>query len=1089
LDESRDRIIFFVKSDTVNHAIFYLDVATRNLGLVLQASYLDFGDYVEANVVQDYLIWTDGVNEIREINYIRAYNYNNSVSTTYIYDAIDADTILLYKRPYNLPLYPVGNGSTSGKLRGKSFQFAVRLVYFDGQKSVLSQYSGLFWGDIFSSVNGKGDYTEGDAWDSIDLPIYLTYNDLEKCEILVRDNELSNWYLYDSVSGAEGNFIYNFDDSKLRQQVDQNDLIRPYDYIPKLNGHQEIIEKNRLCLGLVTEGFAPTNVDVSAGLNIVDVTDVLEGRVGSEWIQTDGNGDYHYFTYTGYYPQKSTFIFSLSVSCFSKVINDPWHIIGVPLADAATQNMTLTWQYNASPSTTVHDIMMYFHKQLLALFNNTWQAVYHLDLGNFGGYPDAIRINQHVVAIDPSKFNGLGYVLIRSANIYSFAPKRTAYPTVVPLDSYLGEITYYDRNMRYSTANRFATQIDTPKTVYKSALNFKIRIKNKPPLWAHYYSVGFSKRTKRGYYVQLKIKQGDDYFFGEDRLMRIRVQSLINSAHTLNPNCNIANYEYQDGDRIVIRECFYGSEYFILATSETEYYVQGQEYPQDDQSYKKDYSTNKAYLLDANGNKVYDTSSTFIIVPILDTTTFDGYEASWFGWFSIELYRPQKTTDKQFYYHDSICAIGNPGTPQNYHTGNIQNQNPNAPSATPAIFISNFADSYIKLRLCKYVFACYDSNHSDYHESSFYGFGQANFYDEHQKEKTYSERLRWGGKIVEESTINNVNKFFGLDFLDLRSKHGSINRLAESGDILTVLQDRKESSIYEGRTEMMNADGSGNVVANTSVLGTVNSRDEEYGTIFGQSVITINRSTYYFDVYSADVLRSSPNGAIPIGSRYGASKYFTTKSAQILADGIDNVSVLGGYDKTNEMYVLTFAFKLHPEYNETIGFYEPLNKWVGMFSFIPENYARSGQVMLSFENGNALMHNSDAVARCTFNGVKYPQVVNWYSNDRGGVKKIFRALRINSNVAWSIDNVTIEPDATYARGMQSKIDKKLFKLKEGHFEAHYMRNMLTKNGSASMLQLVNGDELRGYFVKNEMSNTSDDEVWLLDIEVNYQDSL
>jgi hypothetical protein len=215
--------------------------------------------------------------------------------------------------------------------------------------------------------------------------------------------------------------------------------------------------------------------------------------------------------------------------------------------------------------------------------------------------------------------------------------------------------------------------------------------------------------------------------------------------------------------------------------------------------------------------------------------------------------------------------------------------------------------------------------------------------------------------------------------------------------------------------------------------------------------------------------------------------YFKAKSKEILSTGIDNCDVIASFDEENKMYLLTFITASN---SETIAFYDPeleseKPRWVSFYSFIPEHYQSFGTALLSFKNGLGYKHNSSNVNRATFYGVKYKQQVNWYSNANAIFKKVFKSLAIKSNKAWDVPLIIIEPDATYTRGAQSLLKPNHFSLKEGVYYAPYLNNMLTTSSSPLIKDLINGDNLRGYYLKHQMENMENAEVWLLDGEVNY----
>jgi hypothetical protein len=148
------KIYYFVScaTSTSNHAIYEVDVQTRVVTQVIKSSILNFTDTMRitaANVVDGkYLLYTDTVNEPRNINIVRA---KAGELTTEI-------QILAAKQP---PLEepkdvtPLTNFTFTGNnIRGNFFQFKYRYVYKDNTKSTFSPISEIsIMGDLFFPSN------------------------------------------------------------------------------------------------------------------------------------------------------------------------------------------------------------------------------------------------------------------------------------------------------------------------------------------------------------------------------------------------------------------------------------------------------------------------------------------------------------------------------------------------------------------------------------------------------------------------------------------------------------------------------------------------------------------------------------------------------------------------------------------------------------------------------------------------------------------------------------------------------------------------------------------------------------------------
>jgi hypothetical protein len=1075
VDEARNRIIMFCNSIDNDSIIYYNPFNGNNSTIMAGHSILNFNINYPINnpfIVGDILCWTDNYNEPKQINYIRALNYMLNISPSYSY--VNKNMFDAYKRPGTpFSVTPVNSITGVETLRGKSYQWSYRFIYTDGQKSVLADSTTIYFTDIYNLPNGESVYDNNGFIIGIYqyiLTVYIDYvnNDIQYIEIYVRNNETTDWYLYDTIQNpTSGFFQYTFDDKRLRVQADQEDLNRLYDYLPTLAAHQELIEKNRIIYANITEGFDPVSVNVTCNLVIGNANLGESGPIGN-----------------------CTFGSNLGITWNIYSIGFLYGVMIIEL-----NSTTGIYQvYNGRHVSIIGDA----DTDILDGLANTLIADGLLGVS-------VALVSSVLTLVIPITYGIKTRYLVRFF-AYSY---NTVYKSIKFGDSYLGAIRYYDKNLKFSSENRFAQTIDVPLYYSRPPLPiiddnygfgyFEVSVKNAPPIDACYYSIDFTKRIKIGYNVQLVCFCHDDYFFDAiDKKLRIRVNSLINDAKFSNPKLNISTYLFEKGDRLrMIGYKPYIFSYSLIATPDAtlDVEIEGMEWPSGDTRYSKDQAATPDYITDANGNKVLSDMSSFIKVNITEanlatytsgggifsnhTSTFGPYTVNYVGDpIVVEIYRPKKETDTPYYFPSIMLPIGNPGQSNRYHKGTSQHQNPSNPIAVPAIVRCNPGDTYTKLRDLKDIFICQEDNYSDYYNSNFHGFGRPNFYDANAKKATYKSSMRYSELLIENTRTNDLNKFLS-NFTTLKSKFGGINFIHEVGDVLKVLQDKKETSIYVAKEEMTTASGDTILRANPNqVLGNINRMDEMRGTAFPRSVKIHNRDMYYWDGINGEVVRSSPNGQIPI-SEYGMKTYFKNKTGY--------TDVIGGWDEQNKIYFITFVGGSNPE---TLGFIEPKIDgqrpyWCSFFSFIPQLYINYGTFFGSWASRTIWVHNSDAVARCTFYGVKYNQQINFNFNINAAIKKIFRSLGIKSNKAWNVSEVSIESDSSYINGCLSEIPVGRFVLKEGEFWAPYMKNKLTHSSTPSILDLINGDEIRGDYAHHKLTNSENGEVWIMGIIINY----
>jgi hypothetical protein len=1069
-DNARNRIIMFFiddQHDSIQKSIQYYEPFTGNSGIILSGINLSFDanhPIYNPKVVGDLLYWTDNFVEPKKINYIRAYNYTNGISTSYTYTYMNIRVTDAYKRPginfYVTPLY-----GTTDKLRGKSYQWAYRNIFVDGEKSVLSDYTTIYFTDINSYPNGGVDKNGiGVVGYQLYAPIDVVNNDITSVEVYVRDNEASNWFLYDTVLNPTGSFTYVFDDKNLRIQADQTDLSRPFDFMPQLAKHQELIEKNRIIYGNITEGFDPVTVD--ATVDIITKNSQL-------WDQAPTGGNV-----------------SIGIGGGYIAINYDTYAIGVLYGVEILEFNSATNAYQI------------YNGRYISVVGDTPTNI-------LSGLRDTLTSNG-LTAVSVGTVSGILRLLIQSVTgtktrsfrrFFSYLPNKTPFKSLKKGDTVLGSIKYYNKNLQFGSENKFAQPIDIPLysppptpeiNMTNGYVSLSVSISNQPPVGAYFYSVDFTERIHIGYNIQLVCIPLDDYFFdATDKNLRIRVNALINDARIENPYLNLSNYIFEKGDRL--RVIGYASAllgYNIMTTPNKvlDLEIQGMEWPNSDAKYSKDQATSPAYITDANGNKVLSDLSSYVKINITqsDLSDFtDGFGIfvnqviagqTWGGdSLMIEIYRPKKVSENPFYFPNIVLPIGNPGTSSRYHTGTIQNQS----SSVPAIVECNPGDTYTKIRDVKDIFVCQEDNYSDYYDSNFHGNGKPNIYDINAKRANYQSAMRYSELLIENTRTNNLNQFLN-NFTNLKSEFGAINSIREVGDVLKVLQDKKETSIYVGKEEVNTAGGQRILMANPNlVLGNQNRADELRGTTNNHSVVVHDRNMYYWDGLRKEVIRSAPNGQEPI-SEYMMKTFFKTMT--------DYTDVIAGFDQQNNMYLISFIGGASPV---TLGFIEPKlegerPKWISFFSFVPQNYLSMGNFFSSFIGDNSIWkHNSTSVARCSFYGVKYDQQINLIFNKAGAVKKLFRNIGLKTNKRWSIPTITIEADESYPRGFLSKIPAGRFKLKEGDMFSEYLKNMFTHSSTPSNLDLINGNELRGFYIKHELVNSEDEETWILGVQIGF----
>lgn len=143
-----------------------------------------------------------------------------------------------------------------------------------------------------------------------------------------------------------------------------------------------------------------------------------------------------------------------------------------------------------------------------------------------------------------------------------------------------------------------------------------------------------------------------------------------------------------------------------------------------------------------------------------------------------------------------------------------------------------------------------------------------------------------------------------------------------------------------------------------------------------------------------------------------------------------------------------------------------------------------GLNFVTFLGGDLWIHNDDTVDRCNLFGEKRDCIVGVVSNEMPNVVKIWDSLGVQSDSPWEITSITIPPSLNHPQGMYSTLPTNQFKRRDGVWLAKFLRNMKSASGTASVLDAVQGEELKGSEMYLTLKNTSNDQVKLFALEFN-----
>ncbi len=146
-----------------------------------------------------------------------------------------------------------------------------------------------------------------------------------------------------------------------------------------------------------------------------------------------------------------------------------------------------------------------------------------------------------------------------------------------------------------------------------------------------------------------------------------------------------------------------------------------------------------------------------------------------------------------------------------------------------------------------------------------------------------------------------------------------------------------------------------------------------------------------------------------------------------------------------------------------------------------------GLNFITFMGGNLWVQNSTTSPRCNLFGEQKECKIGIVANEDPTRIKIFDSLGIHSDGQWEVESVIIPPTLNRKIGMSSKIPKELFQKREGVWRANFLRNMKSTSDTESVIDALNGEEMKGYFcymILKNVNNPNGEQVKLFKVDVN-----
>lgn len=1080
-DKKRNWGIYFIKG-TVFCSIYAYQADTDTVIKIVDDSaspFFNFGSLVSAKMVDDIMVWTDG-NQIRYLDVVKCLAFTNGSGENWkdaYYGITDLNTRLAIPTPTDeiTAVWGYDSARLSNNLANKTWQFAIQYKYKGGEKSAFSGYSPLYIHPGLLIYPSTSDAIKSENYLRMNVPLGGT--EVVSALLMARENQ-GLWFLAKEFKKLEPTDTvspsYDFYDNTVREYVSADIAVIPNQGVPLKCGKIETA-KNRLILGDVTTNYDHPSVNLSLSR--------ITKSISKNTITNDNLSTVAVIT-----PSKKLVISSSGLTVvaddvvylgFDGMANMRIQWVGSGNDFSAKYSFLFGGSYQCT-SSSIDDILTYFTDRIndasSTLINHgASDLIYAVDVYDNPG----TSASTHCISMVATKVGStieITFVMVAYyssiAQIYSFTDLKIdneygySRKLTIPIESntFLGgsgynvAVEYYDEIGNTSGAESetgisipMETEIFDSTVSYYRLNKIGVSISGIPPTWATKYRFLCSKSTSFASVLsfvptRIELKTAP---YGTIQSYIIEQNGVLVMAISMP---NTFNYTYVKGDYINIKWRDRSSSGLNL---ETGIEVVG----------------TAASVTTFEGGVI---SGNFIIAK---TTT----HALLSGAAMVTIYRPLKESSEYVYFHASPLFDISVGTHSVLSTelisgdGWMVKDDFGGGSSLTRITYNPF---YVETTELKGIVANVNVGKPTVSLKDF------------KQEKL--QEIWYGGQLIDNTGINELRDFSNIGRLAMSESDGIITGLVMAGDVLKVIQDNKETSVYIGKEQVTNADGTMQLIASQGFLGTINRSVSSYGSQHPQSIVTNERDVYYFDVDNACVVRTSPNGQFPISS-YGLTSYFKEKSQQIRNSIVNSLThkIISYYDRRHNEYVIIFDVPTKQglvitNHREAVVFNEASNYWVMSLDLtkagkIPNMVGMVGQTALSFTDSTLWLHERTDNYNTFYNEVKPINIVG-IANVSPITEKCLKSLSMDANIGFET-TITTPITTNNLIGQETVLLSNSYMIREGKYVSPVYQNIRTTAGN-DLNHLYDGDDMQGKYFTISLTQTSSSKLELRNMGVN-----
>lgn len=386
-----------------------------------------------------------------------------------------------------------------------------------------------------------------------------------------------------------------------------------------------------------------------------------------------------------------------------------------------------------------------------------------------------------------------------------------------------------------------------------------------------------------------------------------------------------------------------------------------------------------------------------------------------------------------------------------------------------------------------------DENFSDFYESKVNSNGRTQSVNPDEKTNSFGTLMRWGSPYLQNTNINQINRFYPNNFNEIDRSNGDIQRFKTRGSILRIFQNMAVGQMGIFGNFIQNNSGESQLTTTNEILTKNNikyySGDHGIGTQY-TSLVSSTISDYFPDVVTGDLMRLSNDGFTPIGDLYKGQFYIRSliipyNKTYLRSNGA-TAKILGCFDNFDGQYIPILQGGTNG--GNTINSYafsfnERRNGFCSFYSFSNAELALSAEdIIVTWLNGNLYLHNN-TTNYCNFYGQQFGCYITLVFNINLIEKKTWQSVAELASAIWACPLIYSNVQSYSGQRQETTLVNAEFDNLESMFHTAFKRDINSIGGK------INGDEIKGnYLVIRFQKDNAANQITLSEVQVMFKDS-